>query len=368
MVLPVLAVPWIIGGVSAAAAALGIKKGVDAKSNYDRARDIVTEAQSALDDAKNLLEKGKKDTSKSLANLGKLRLEVETRQMRRFVDVVKCVNQTSYKPISHGGSNALISLPELKEMEVSSYQAADLLKDGIGAVSSGVLVGVGASGFASSFGVVAGTGTAISSLSGVAATNATLAWLGGGSLASGGLGMAGGTAILGGAIAGPVLAVIGFAAASKSAKALTEAYEQESEIRIVIEQVVNGTALLTSVRERSEEMKSVITELLKRFSGVLDICERMINEKQNRKQEISAEWEEAGAINKIFRRMKGQKLIDPLDFSNFSHEEREYYTLLNLFGVALYRMIKVKVLDDDGLVTGDSDQAVAEARILLQER
>lgn len=27
MVLPVLAVPWIIGGVSAAAAALGIKKG-----------------------------------------------------------------------------------------------------------------------------------------------------------------------------------------------------------------------------------------------------------------------------------------------------------------------------------------------------
>lgn len=368
MILPVIAVPWIIGGLSAAAGALGIKKGVDAKKNYKRARDIVAEAQSDFDDAKGRLEKTKTKASKSLADLGKLRLEVETRQMKRFIDVVKQVNQASYKPITLGASSALVSLPELKEMEASSYQAADLVKDGIGAVSSGVLVGVGASGLASSIGVVAGTGTAISTLTGVAATNATLAWLGGGSLAAGGMGMAGGAAILGGAIAGPALAIMGYAAASKSEKALTEAYEQESEIRMIIEQVENGAALLTSIRERSEEMRAVITDLMKRFSSVLEICEHMIGAKLQDKQVIQAEWEEAGTFKKIYRRLKGQKPVDPLDFVNFSQEEKDSYTILNLFGVALYRMIKVKVLDDDGMVTGESDEAVAEARTLLRER
>lgn len=368
MILPVIAVPWILGGLSAAAGALGIKKGVDAKKNYARAHDIVAEAQSDFEDAKGRLEKTKSKASKSLAALGKLRLEVETKQMKRFIDIVKQVNQASYKPITLGATSALVSLPELKEMEASSYQAADIVKDGIGAVSSGVLVGVGASGLASSIGVVAGTGTAIGSLSGVAATNATLAWLGGGSLAAGGMGMAGGAAILGGAIAGPALAVMGFAAASKSEKALTEAYEQESEIRIMIEQVENGTALLTSIRERSEEMRTVISDLMKRFSGVLDVGELMIGEKLQAKQAIQVEWDDAGAIKKIFRRLKGQKPLDPLDFTTFSQGEKDNYTILNLFGVALYRMIKVKVLDDEGLITADSDQAVAEARTLLREQ
>lgn len=368
MILPVVAVPWIIGGLSAAAGALGIKKGVDAKKNYARARDIVAEAQSDFENAKGRLEKTKTKVSKSLADLGKLRLEVETKQMKRFVDVVKQVNQASYKPITLGATSALVSLPELKEMETSCYQAADLMKDGIGAVSTGVLVGVGASGLASSIGVVAGTGTAIGSLTGVAATNATLAWLGGGSLAASGMGMAGGAAILGGAIAGPALAVMGFAAASKSEKALTEAYEQESEIRLIIEQVENGTALLTSIRERSEEMRAVISDLMTRFSSVLDVCEQMIEEKHQAKLAIQTEWEEAGAVKKVFRRLKGQKPDDPLDFTNFSQEDKDRYTILNLFGVALYRMIKVQVLDDEGLVTSESDQAVAEARTLLREK
>ena len=368
MILPVIAVPWILGGLSTAAGVLGLKKGVDAKKNYDLAFDIIEEVKSDFEDAKKRLEMTKIKVSKSLTDLGKLRLEVETKSMKRFIDVVKQVNQASYKPITLGGSSALVSLPELKEMEVSSYQAADLVKDGIGAVSSGVLVGVGASGLATSFGVVAGTGTAIGSLSGVAATNATLAWLGGGALASGGMGMSGGVAILGGAIAGPALAMMGFAAASKSEKALTEAQQHESEMRIVIEQVENGAVLLVSIRERSEEMRTVISDLMKRFSGVLEVCEYMISEKLKAKQAIQTDWEEAGVLKKLFRRLKREKQLDPMDFTTFSQEEKDRYTILNLFGVALYRMIKVKTLDDNGLVTDESDQAIAEARTILREK
>ena len=76
------------------------------------------------------------------------------------------------------------------------------------AVGAGVGVGVvtmgptAAMGVATTFGVVASTGTEISTLSGAVATKAALAWLGGGSLASGGGGVAAGKALL--ALAGPV--------------------------------------------------------------------------------------------------------------------------------------------------------------------
>lgn len=366
MVLPVIAVPWIIGGLSAAAGALGLKKGYDAKKNFDQAKSVIAEAQADFEEASERLQKTKSKVSKSLEVLGKLRVDIDANDMRRFVAVVEQINRANHKPISLGATTVSVSAPELKEIKLSSYQATDLLKDGIGAVSSGVFIGVGASGLASSVGVVAGSTTAIGSLTGVAATNATLAWLGGGSLAAGGMGMAGGTAILGGVIAGPALAIIGYSAASKSEKALTEAYEQESEIREAIEQLENGNALLVSIRERSEEMRTVIVDMRARYKSILESAEQLVNAKQALKLEAEAQWNAAGTISKILRKVRGAKIEDPLDFNSFSPAEKDLYSLLNLFGVALYRMIKVKILDEDGLVTGESESAVAEGRTLLK--
>jgi hypothetical protein len=365
MVLPLLAIPWVFGGLSAAAGALGLKKGVDAKKNYTHAKNIIEVAQNDFKASQARLEKTKLTTSTALADLGKLRIETEAQYMKRFVNVVQKINKSAYTPITLGGNNVTVGIPELKEMEASSYKAFDLLKDGVGAISSGVLVGVGASGLASGVGVVAGTGTAIGTLSGVAATNATLAWLGGGSLAAGGMGMAGGAAVLGGVIAGPVLAIMGFAAASKSETALTNAYEKESEIREGIEQVENGNTLLLSIGERSGEMSTVISDLRERFSGVLATCEHLVENREEMKRQAEIEWNKAGFFKRLFRRIKGVKLADPLDFSSFSQDEKNTYSMLNLFGIALYRIIKVKLLDDDGLVTIESNQAATDARTLL---
>lgn len=368
MVLPVLAVPWILGGLSAAAGALGLKKGVDAKNNYAQAKSIIKNAQDDFVSAQERLEKTKTKVSNSLSSLGKLRIETEAKYMKRFVEVVQQINQAAYTPITIGGSSVSVSLPELREMAASSYQAQDMLKDGVGAISTGVLVGIGASGLTTSslVGAVASTGTVIGSLSGVAATNATLAWLGGGSLAAGGMGVAGGTAILGGVIAGPALAIIGFAAASKAEKALTDAYGKESEIREAAEQIENGNVLLLAIRERSEEMRTVVADLRERFSGVLVACEQMVTAKQALKQQAETEWNSAGLFTKLARKVKGAKLADPLAFSSFTQQEKDIYSMLNLFGVALYRIIKVQILDDDGLVTDESDRAAADARTLLR--
>jgi hypothetical protein len=211
-------VPLIIGGVALIASAFGAKKGIDASRNYSRAKQIVADALDDFDKASERLDTQKNKTADALKRLGTLRLRAEATLLTRFVRAVKQVNQVTCKRLEIGGTQVTVSPPELRAIETASAKATDLLKDGISALSSGVLTGIGASGLGASVGL-ASTGTAISGLSGAAATNATMAWLGGGSLASGGLGMAGGAVVLGGAIAGPAIAIMGFAAAKRSERA-----------------------------------------------------------------------------------------------------------------------------------------------------
>lgn len=364
--MPLPIVPILLGGASLIAGLMGTKKAIDGKRNYDDARNIVDIAKAEFESTCKRFKKAQSKVSSSLEELGRLRLKSEDIYMARFIDALKSVNNAEYKNIEIGNTGVHFALPDLQEIQLSIYQAKDLLKDGVGAVSSGVLVGIGAGGLATSIGTVAGTGTAIGTLTGVAATNATLAWLGGGSLAAGGMGMAGGTLVLGGAVAGPLLAVMGYSFASKSEIALTEAYEEEARISELIENVENGTALLISIRERSEEMQTVIEELSCRFSDILIACEYMIKNKKSLNNLAEKEWGSAGLIKKIFRKITGEKPFDHLYFEHFTQNEKDLYSQLIIIGSALYQIIKVKILDDAGLVTTDSELVIDTSRTILK--
>lgn len=369
-------IPFIIGGAALAAGLFGAKKGLDAKKNYARAKSIVDDAVNEFETAKDCLDAEKDRASQGLKNLGVVRLEAEGTLLKRFVSVVKPINHVTHKPIMIGGSQVHLEAPDITAMELSSYKAADLLKDGVGALSSGVLTGIGAGGLASSIGV-ASTGTAIGSLSGVAATNATLAWLGGGSLAAGGMGMAGGAVVLGGAIAGPVIAIMGVSAAKKSEKALTEAFQRESEIYEAIEQVRNGITALSGIYSRTQELKNVILEVSERFDSVLVQAEAMIKGKQTKLHEVQVAAEQARQMYKrknvfmrLLDRLLGRKpdfsFANPLDFGNFTDREKSLYTVLASFGYALNALLRVQVIDDNGIVTQESDQVISEGKTLLE--
>jgi hypothetical protein len=307
-------IPAILGGASAIAGAIGLKKSVDARSINKDADRIRAQAKGDFEKAQSRLENQKQRTTESLEKLGEYRLRIESQLMLRFVDMAQQINQVSYRPITLGASQAQISPPELKAMELSSHQAADLFKDGVNALSSGVLVGVGAGGLASTIGV-ASTGTAISSLSGVAATNATLAWLGGGSLATAsGLGVAGGATVLGGVIAGPALMVMGFSAASKAEKNRTAATQEEADIREAIEQMENGISVLSAIVERAEELRNVIEGVAKRFEPALQQAESAIAERRGQRAWLQAEadrqraaYQAKSALSKFFSRLRGKK-------------------------------------------------------------
>jgi hypothetical protein len=372
-----VAIPIIIGGAAVFAGLFGAKKGLDAKNNYAKAKEVVGNAVQDFEEAQALLERQKEETSAALKALGATRLTAEGKQLKQFVTVIKPVHHVTQAPVQIGQIQIQIDGPAIEAMTLRSYEAADLLKDGLSAVSSGVLTGLGATGLASSIGV-ASTGTAIGGLSGAAATNATLAWLGGGSLATGGLGVAGGTAVLGGAIAGPVIAVMGIAAAKKSETALTQAFEKESEIRESAEQVRNGAAVLTQIAVRANEINHSIMAVNKRLDLVLAAASKVIQRKQ---QELSAfarstaEAQDAYAkknflsrwFNALLGRTPDFSFADPLDFNHFDEQDKSLYMTLTSIAYALNALIRVQVLNEEGSLVDDGKKAISDANNILEQ-
>jgi hypothetical protein len=368
-------IPFIIGGAALVAGVWGAVKGAKAKGNYNEAKEMVEEALEDFGYAQSRLNRQKERVSDSLKRLGEVRLETEANLMHRFVSAVNQVNQVSYKPIVLGGVDVQVSEPKLKEIALSAYNAADVMKDGITAVSAGALTGIGASGLATSIGA-ASTGTAISTLSGVAATNATLAWLGGGSLAAGGMGMTGGMVVLGGAIAGPVIAVMGYAAAAKSEKALTQAEARVSEIGIAIEQIDNGIVVLSAICERCDEIEQTILAVGTRFDSILVAVEGMLVRKGDRlaalqlgSERAKAKYAQKNIFVRIWNRLTGKTpsfaYPDPYSFTNFTEQQQSLYMMLTGFGYSLYSLLKVKVLDDEGMITDESNVAVTDGKNIL---
>jgi len=257
-------IPFILGGLALAAAGTGIKKGFDANSKNNEAREIVEDAQERFEDAQERLERERVRLNSELKEFAKLKLSVFTSEINTLVTLVKqCKDADSVLK----NENINFTAEEIKELESSVSNSLEI-SAGLGkGVASGALTAMGAYGSVGML-ATASTGTAIGGLSGAAATNATLAWLGGGSLAAGGGGMALGTAVLGGMVAGPLIAVTGFVMNSKAEKNLTEAYEYESEIDIGIEKIDYSIEEYTSIYKYIDELSIVIHKFREHFNDV----------------------------------------------------------------------------------------------------
>lgn len=262
MVLP--AIPLIVGAVSAAAGALGLKKGFDAKKVFEEAREIGENAQRRYKRRIDELNKKRTSVNQELESLGEFK-------KKAFVDTLGyVVQQLKNARSSVAGFDEQITCIDTKEVDIFDKELTEISALDI---STGAAQGLtaGTAGAFGAYGTVgllasASTGTAISSLSGAAATNATLAWLGGGSLASGGLGIAGGTWVLGGLVAGPALAIAGYALASKAEEALTKAEEYKAEVKQAIAELESPTLLLDAIQSNIDDTRYVIQELLQRFA------------------------------------------------------------------------------------------------------
>ena len=257
-----MALPLLFIGAAVATGAVGGTKTIKAVSDNSKAGQINEIANQSIENARDELDRQRKEVGAALEALGKEKLKILNRNVTDFV--------TTFEKIKNIDFQSSIGLEELKNLHIDQNTFQELKELGnfalgvaggaaAGAVG-GALTAVGAYSAAMTF-ASASTGTAISALSGAAATNATLAFFGGGSLASGGLGMAGGMYVLGGLVAGPALMVMGMITEAKSKEKLENALSNKAQADEVVESLNAASVQCSAIRRRTYMFYNLLAHL-----------------------------------------------------------------------------------------------------------
>lgn len=257
-----MALPLLFIGAAVATGAVGGTKTIKAVSDNSKAGQINEIANQSIENARDELDRQRKEVGAALESLGKEKLTILNRSVTDFV--------TTFEKIKNIDFQSSIGLEELKNLHIDQNTFRELKELGnfalgvaggaAAGVAGGALTAVGAYGAAMTF-ATASTGTAISALSGAAATNATLAFFGGGSLASGGLGMVGGMYVLGGLVAGPALMVMGMITEAQSKEKLEKALSNKAQADEIVESLNAASIQCSAIRRRTYMFYNLLAHL-----------------------------------------------------------------------------------------------------------
>ncbi len=306
--------PFIIGGLAAAAGVVGIGTGIRGGMKMKDANDTMKSAQEKQENAVARFEDYNEKATLAMDKLGEQELNILA-SFERFSDLIERIQgRPEFKKYSKNG----IDLPEYKEEELKKVSAgAGVLLGGISGAVAGTAGGFAAAGATTSAVMalgVASTGTAISSLSGAAATSATLAALGGGALSAGGGGMALGSAVLSGATLGVGFLVGGIIfniTGSKLADKADEAYSQACKTE---EQTDKINWYLRQLREAAGKYRRTLIKVEGQYQKRLEMLDHMIT-------------------------FSGRT-----DWTDFSESEKKMTENLVLLVGLLYKMCQVKLV------------------------
>ncbi|MGL6233623.1 hypothetical protein ACSZMQ_22510 [Aeromonas rivipollensis] len=268
-------IPIILGAAALVSAAYGAKKGYDGYQKHSEADDTVASAKKRYEETRTPFDIQEKATNEVLDVLGQEELKIG-QQFNEF----KTLADDLLQKLNNGRQDKLeISIPKhkLQKIEGYSYTAIGVLGTAAGAGAAGAAAGFAIYGGVMALGA-ASTGISISALSGVAATNATLAAIGGGSLATGGLGMAGGSAILGAAVAGPVLAIAGWAYNSHGEEAIKNANKINSEVGSAIAKLKKAREHLSETEDYAFEIIEVLKAVYGQFDQYFNILKAVASQ------------------------------------------------------------------------------------------
>ncbi|GHS94649.1 hypothetical protein FACS1894107_14740 [Planctomycetales bacterium] len=339
-------IPLILGALAVGAGVLGVKKTIDAISDNSDANDINADAEQIYSNAKEKLQNRRTRTETALETLGKEKLSILDGSVTRFVKVFEQLHNVDFTDS--------VGLEELKNFRLDKQSLLELKEMSAFATSMlGGLTGGAAGGALAAFGAYSGvmalgaasTGTAIAGLTGVAATNATLAFLGGGSLAAGGLGMAGGAAVLGGLVAGPALAVMGFWMGAKASENLDNARSNRAQARKIAEEMEAAGVLCDGISERSAMFKNLLLRLDEMLSPLIGHIQVFV-EKKHASLTIT---------QKLWRFILRHRRVE---YSSLSAEQKHTVVIAASLAKAIKTVIDTPILSQEGNLTNDSERIV----------
>lgn len=336
--------PFILGGIAAAAAVAGVGSGIKGGMKMKDANDTMESAKRMQRRAINKFEENNKKTTKQMDSIGETELSILS-SFEEFADLMENIQG---RPEFKKYSKEDIKLPEYTAEELREVSAgAGVLMGGLGGAAAGTAGGFAAAGATTSAVMALGTastGTAIASLSGAAATNATLALLGGGTIAAGGGGVALGTAVLGGATLGVGLLVGGMifnVTGSKLSEKADEAYSQARKTEKSIDEIVG---YLKELYESAKSFEDCLKEVKEQYQKRMDIMKVVVYVQKK------INWDE------------------------FTETEKEITENLILLVGLLYKMCQVKLVlqtEDDSEVNQvnkeEIDKNIGHAEEILSE-
>lgn len=328
-----MALPFFLGAIAAVAGLGGVGKGVKGAIDTKDAKEVQDRAERIIVPAKDRLLRTKEKTTKTISDLGKMKLQTTAKELNDFVNIysnIKGVDLTDSV-----GKNELSKLrltkENMKEIKDASLNAIDVLGGGITGVGAGVLLGWGTYGSVMALGT-ASTGAAIGGLSGVAAKNATLAWLGGGALKVGGGGIALGMKVLGGVITGPALLVAGIIYGAKAKEKLNNAYSNLAEAK----------RIEAELKTAETELK-IIEKNARQFNKILCRCAEMLGLANIEMQEI---------VNKSTK------------WSTYSKDEKNTVIVAMKSAQIVKSIIDVPLLTNDGILTKEIRDTLNDPKLL----
>ncbi|MBD5506865.1 MAG: hypothetical protein HDR05_02105 [Lachnospiraceae bacterium] len=314
-------------------------------THKEEVESLLNEAQSMYDNAKNKFESQKKQTTKSLENLGKVKVNAWADGMDTFVTAFDTFKNVEMDRKIETNMNFIGSDEEPKQMlmniQNASMTANEVAKAGFAALGTGALVGIASYGGAMMFGT-ASTGTAIAALSGAAKTNATLAWFGGGAKAAGGLGMTGGKLVLAGVVVAPIVAVAAVIAGAKGKEKLAEAKKIHSEAEEAVSQMNVVTTGMEGIAKMSDNYSNFIKKLNKKFAPFLQELDRI---------KKSHPVDEDGMIN----------------FNSLSVVEQKTLHVSWLMAQIYYHVLSTPILNSKGEVAIEASEALSASTKRLKQ-
>lgn len=330
-------IPFVLIGLGAGAAALGVGKTIKAGFDQKEANDTNLEAQAIVNAATKAANYSRSRSGKAVTELGQQKVFMLDTSMRRFIASFEKIHNIEFnRSIGIDELNGLHldrqSMDELKEM---SSVAASLLGGAASGAALGAVTAFGAYGGAMAFGA-ASTGTAIATLSGAAATNATLAFLGGGSLAVGGLGIAGGTAVLGGLVAGPALAVLGFVMGAKASANRDNAYSNLAKAKEFQEEMETTCKLCNSIRMRATMFERLLLKLNVIFEPTVYGLQQIIE-------------------------------ISGTDYQQYSPTQKATVAMGLSLASAIKAILDTPILTEDGTLTKESEKIVYTTQKVIEQ-
>lgn len=331
-----MALPLLFIGVAAATGSFGVGSTIKAGVDANKAKNLNQTANEIVQNSTEWLNAQRLACGNSLTQLGKEKVYILNSTTARFLDSFQQIKNVDFKESEGLEELQKFHLDEntFTEMQSLTKFAGFIAEGSIAGAAGGALAGFGAYSAAQAL-AVASTGTTISSLSGSAATNATLAFFGGGSIAAGGGGIAAGTVILGGLVAGPALMVMGLVTGGAAKKNLNKAHTNMAEAVQTAAQLNKAGLQCETIRRRTYMFYNLLARLDAYF---LPLIYKMENIVKN----------------------------EGYDYQKYSKESQGLISSCVSVAVSVKSVLDTPLLTDDGLLTDESEETVANIETFLK--